>query len=106
VDGNPRDRPERRINERYCRGDWGAPKSESSNATIPVNRSVIERIHRLKLITVVVKAGNALRKHRVVKSDGPEDLVFQAVRDGKAIRDNNILTVLSNRQPAGWDYPG
>jgi len=80
------------IDERYCRGDWGAPKSESSNATIPVNRSVIERIHRLKLITVVVRAGNAIRKHRAVKSDEPEDLVFQSVRDGKAVRDNNILT--------------
>lgn len=34
------------IDERYCRGDWGAPKSEASNATIAVNRSVIERIHR------------------------------------------------------------
>jgi integrase len=50
------------IDERYCRGDWGAPKSESSNTTIPVNRSVIERIHRLKLLTVEVRAGNAIRK--------------------------------------------
>ena len=80
------------IDERYCHGDWGAPKSESSNATIPANHSVIERIHQLKLLTVYVKAGNAVRKHRVVKSDGPEDLVFQSVRDGKPIRDNNILT--------------
>jgi len=80
------------IDERYCRGDWGAPKSESSNATIPVNHSVIERIYRLKLLTVYVKAGNAVRKYRVVKSDGPEDLIFQSIRDGKAIRDNNILT--------------
>ena len=27
------------IDERFCRGDWGAPKSESSNATIGVNES-------------------------------------------------------------------
>jgi integrase len=27
-----------------------------------------------------------------VKSDAPEDLVFQSVRSGKPIRDNNILT--------------
>jgi integrase len=80
------------IDERYCRGDWGAPKSESSNATIAVNRAVIERIHRLKLLTIEVKAGRAIRKYRVVKSDGPNDLVFQSVRDGKPIRDNNILT--------------
>lgn len=80
------------IDERYCRGDWGAPKSESSNATIPVNRSVIERIHRMKLLTVEVKAGRAIRKYKIVKSDKPNDLVFQSVRDGKPIRDNNILT--------------
>jgi integrase len=84
------------IDERFCRGDWGAPKSESSNATIPVNRSVIERIHRLKLLTVTVAGGGpgnkAVRKYRVVKSDAPSDLVFQSVRDGQPMRDNNILT--------------
>jgi integrase len=80
------------IDERYCRGDWGAPKSESSNATIAVNQCVIDRIHALKSLTVKVKAGRATRNYRVVKSAGPEDLVFQSVRDGKPIRDNNILT--------------
>lgn len=80
------------IDERYCRGDWGAPKSEASNATIAVNRCVIERIHRLKLLTAYVKAGHAVRKYPVVKSAGPDDLVFQSVKDGKPMRDNNILT--------------
>jgi integrase len=80
------------IDERYCRGDWGAPKSESSNATIGVNRCVVERIQRLRTLTVEVRAGLAIRKYRVVKSDGPNDLVFQSVKDGKPIRDNNILT--------------
>jgi integrase len=80
------------IDERYCRGDWGAPKSESSNATIGVNRCVVERIHRMRTLTVEVKAGLAVRKYRLVKSDGPSDLVFQSVKDGKPIRDNNILT--------------
>jgi integrase len=79
------------VDERFCRGDWGAPKSDASNATIAVNRCVIERIHRLKLLTVEVKAGLAVRKYRVVKSDGPDDLVFQSVKDGKPMRDNNIL---------------
>jgi integrase len=79
------------IDERFCRGDWGAPKSESSNATIGVNRCVVERIHRMRILTVEVKAGRAVRKYRVVKSDGPNDLVFQSVKDGKPIRDNNIL---------------
>lgn len=83
------------IDERYCRGDWGAPKSEASNATIAVNQCVIDRIHRLKLLTVEVKGGGpgnkAIRKYKVVKSCGPNDLVFQSARDGKPIRDNNIL---------------
>ena len=56
-----------------------------------MNRCVIERIHRLKLLTVEVRAGRAKRKYKVVKSDSPDDLVFQSVRDGKPIRDNNIL---------------
>ena len=25
------------VEQRYCRGDWGPPKSEASNATVPVN---------------------------------------------------------------------
>jgi integrase len=79
------------IDERYCRGDWGAPKSDCSNATIAVNRCVIERIHRLKILTIRIKAGRAVRTYRAVKADGPSDLVFQSVQDGKPIRDNNIL---------------
>jgi integrase len=84
------------IDERFCRGDWGAPKSDASNATIAVNPCVGQRIHRLKLLTVEVKGGGpgnkAIRKYKVVKSCGPEDLVFQSVKDGKPIRDNNILS--------------
>jgi len=79
------------IEERYCRGDWGAPKSEASNATVPVNRAVTERIFRLKAMTVEVKAGRAIRRYRAVKSDGPDDLVFQSLAKGAPMRDNNIL---------------
>jgi integrase len=35
--------------------------------------------------------GKAVRKYRCVKKDGPDDLVFQSIKDGKPIRDNNIL---------------
>lgn len=79
------------IDERFCRGDWGAPKSEASNATIPVNQAVIERIRRLKTLSVDVRAGRAVRKYAVVKSCGPDDLVFQSVRTGAPLRDNNVL---------------
>ena len=79
------------IDERCCRGDWGAPKSEASNATIAVNPEVIDRLHRLRSMTVEVKAGRAVRRYPAVKSDGPEDLVFQSVVKGVPMRDNAIL---------------
>jgi integrase len=41
---------------------------------------------------VKVKAGLGTRKYKVVKSDGRNDLVFQSVKDGKPMRDNNILS--------------
>ncbi len=87
------------VEERYCRGDWGAPKSEASNATVPVNAAVIDRIHRLKTVVVEVKAGRALRRYPAVKSCGPDDLVFQSVKDGAPMRDNNIL--VRHIKPAG-----
>ena len=79
------------IDERYCRGDWGTPKSEASNATIPVNDCVIRRIEALKGMTVAVRAGRAVRHHRVVRDDGPESLVFSSLVKGRPMRDNNIL---------------
>jgi integrase len=87
------------IDERYCRGDWAAPKSDASNTTIPVNRKVIERIQCLRTLTVEVKAGRATRRYRAVKSDGPDDLVFQSVKSGSPMRDNNILA--RHIKPAG-----
>jgi ATP-dependent helicase/nuclease subunit A len=81
-----------RVDERYCRGNWDEPKSDSSKATIGVDPSVIQRIRRLKTLTVEVRAGRAIRRYKVVKSDRPEDLVFQSVKTGAPMRDNNILT--------------
>ncbi len=87
------------IDERYCRGDWAAPKSDASNTTLPVTQKVIGRIQRLRTMTVEVRAGSGTRRYRVVKSDGPDDLVFQSVQDGGPMRDNNILT--RHIKPAG-----
>lgn len=87
------------VDERCCRGEWGAPKSESSNATIGVNPTVIDRLHRLKLLTVEGRCGSAVRKYKVVKKDGPLDLVFQSLRTGVSMRDNNILS--RHIKPAG-----
>ena len=79
------------IEQRYCRGDWASPKSEASAATIGVQPNVLARIHRLKTLTVDVRAGRAVRRYKLVKADGPDDLVFQSVKEGKPMRDNNIL---------------
>lgn len=79
------------IDERCCRGDWGAPKSEASNATVAVTAEVIARIHRLKTLIIDVQAGRATRHYRAVKSDGPDDLVFQSPKTGAPMRDNNVL---------------
>ena len=62
----------------------GRRKSIASNATIPVNRCVIDRIQRLT-------PGRATRRVKVVKTCAPTDLVFQSIKDGKPMRDNNIL---------------
>jgi integrase len=80
------------VDERYCRGDWSGPKSLSSNATIGIDRCVVERILRLPLLTAEVKAGTAIRKYRLSKGTAPDDLIFQSVRTAQPMRDNNILT--------------
>jgi len=79
------------VQERYFRGDWSVPKTDSSAATIGVSPEVIARIRRLKNLTVEIRAGLAIREYKLVKSDGPDDLVFQSVKDGKPMRDNNVL---------------
>ena len=79
------------VEQRYCRGDWSCTKTPGSAATIAVDSEVIERIHRLKTLTIEVQAGRAVRRYKVVKADGPDDLVFQSVKDGKPMNDGNIL---------------
>ncbi|MGA2234442.1 MAG: tyrosine-type recombinase/integrase [Terriglobales bacterium] len=79
------------VEERFCRGDWSTPKTSASAATIGVAPQVIARINRLKSLTVEVRAGRAVRKHKLVKSAGPDDLVFQSVQQGKPMNDQNVL---------------
>lgn len=79
------------IEQRYCRGDWAAPKTEESAAPIAVDPEVIARIHRLKTLTLHIRAGRAIRNYSAVKASGPDDLVFQSPKDGKPLRDGNVL---------------
>ena len=57
--------------QRYARGDWDEPKSHAGRATISVDQHVLDRIHRLKTIEVVIKAGRAERRYPAVKSSSP-----------------------------------
>lgn len=79
------------IEERYFRGDWSVPKTDASAATIGVDPEVIARLLRLTTVTVEVRAGLAIRKHKLVKSGAPDDLVFQSVRAGEPMNDQNVL---------------
>ena len=79
------------VEERYFRGDWSTPKTDASAATIGVAPEVIARMLRLKSLTVEVRAGRAVRKHKLVKSDEPDALVFQSVQNGKPMNDQNVL---------------
>jgi len=87
------------VEQRYSRGDWDSPKSDASQATIAVDDHVIERILRLKTIEIVVRAGRGQRRYKAVKSDGPDDLVFQSVKTGSPMRDNVVLS--RHIKPAG-----
>jgi integrase len=82
------------IDERYCRGDWGCPKTTASGATIGVDKQVIARIFRLKGLEVTINWGarGAKKTFKVARSDAPHDLVFQSLRTGAPMSDHNILT--------------
>ena len=79
------------VEQRYYRGDWSCTKTPGSAATIAVDSEVIERIHRLKTLTVDVRAGRAVRHFKLVKSSEPDDLVFQSVWLGRPLNDANVL---------------
>jgi integrase len=73
------------VEQGYFRGDWWVPKTDASAATMGVSPEVIARI------SVEVRAGRAIRKHKLVKSGGPDDLVFQSVEAGLPMNDQNVL---------------
>ena len=82
------------IDERFCRGDWGCPKSAASNATIAVDERVIARINQLKDAEVSINWGGkgAKKTFKLVRSSAPGDLVFQSLRSGAPMSDHNILS--------------
>ena len=92
------------VEERFCRGDWSTPKTSASAATIGVAPQVIARITRLKSLTVEVRAGRAVRKHKLVKSAGPDDLVFQSVKAREADEGSkHFATAYQTGSQSAWD---
>jgi integrase len=54
---------------------------------------VIQRICRLKILEVKVGGGRGgYQTFKLVKSNAPDALVFQSIRKGAPIRDNNVLS--------------
>jgi len=85
------------VNERCCRGDWAEPKTRASRAPVGISAALFDRIQQLRGLTVVNREG--VGTYRVAKADGPRDLIFQGVKGGRAMRDNNILC--RHIKPAG-----
>jgi integrase len=82
------------IDERYSKGEWGCPKTTSSNATIGVDERVIHRISRLKDMEVTINWGarGAKKTFKLVSSHAPGDLVFQSLVKRGPMSDHNILS--------------
>jgi integrase len=81
------------VDERFCRGNWSVTKTAGSATTIGVASAVIARIHRLKTLEVQINWGGsgARKRIKLVRSEGPQDLVFQSLRTGAPMRDGNVL---------------
>ncbi|SRR6266567_331266 len=81
------------VDERYCRGDWSITKTTGSSSSVGVASSIISRIRQLKILEVEINWGGkgARKRFKLVRSDEPQDLVFQSLRKGAPMRDGNIL---------------
>lgn len=89
------------IDERFSRGNWGCPKTVGSAARVGVDRRITDRIQALRQLYVTIAWGGkgAQKTIKLVRSDGPRDLIFQSVRGGKEMNDSNILR--RHIKPAG-----
>ena len=75
---------------RYSKGDWSCTKTTGSAASVAIEPHLFDRINHLKTLTVHVRAGRAVRRHQVVKSATPEDLVFHSVWRGREMNADNL----------------
>jgi integrase len=79
------------IEERFSRGDWSVPKTQASAATIGVD-SQNHQPHPLPEVSLRKGSGRACGANpQLVRSAGPDDLVFESVQTGRPMNDQNIL---------------
>src|SRR5262245_27247823 len=78
--------------KRYCRGDWIKPRHRRVlrrwESRIPLSHA-FNGSKRLR--SKSTGAESAKKRIKLVRSDGPTDLVFQSMRAGAPMRDENIL---------------
>jgi integrase len=80
------------LDESCCRGNWKETKTDGSSATISIPPDAIERICRLKDLTVEYSCGGRGAKRRVkcIRSLEPTSLIFQSLHKGGPMNDGNI----------------
>ena len=93
------------IEERQCRGGLVGPKERCERCDDRRRpNTVIARLDRLKDLIVEVRAGRAVRKYKVVKSAGPDDLAFQSVKDARPMADRTFSSDTSSQRPESLAY--
>jgi integrase len=91
------------VEERYCRGELGIPKTPASAATIPANQAVIERLHKLK--TLHVRSGFRIVGHSergqdaLVGGDSPYNRTAT-----KPFIADAIFTVINHNEFEVWQH--
>lgn len=80
------------VDERYCRG-LERNQNRRQLQHYWGSLSVIARLRRLRTLEVEINWGGkgARKRFKLVRADGPQDLVFQSLRNGAPMRDGNIL---------------
>jgi integrase len=93
------------VDERYCRGSWSITKTTGSSTTIGVASMVIARLRRLKTLEVEINWGGkgARKRFKLVRVDGPHDLVFQSLRKGAPMRDGASCAVTFAQRLSSWE---
>ena len=79
-----------RVHQPARSSQWADSSDAELDRTVP-NESASANHGHPEHESLEVRAGFAVRKHKLVKSGGLDDLVLQSVQNGHAMNDQNIL---------------